>query len=120
MRENRWNTATAMKITRPEPKRNVKRKPLFKGLPVGEKLLYLSSVIIGVAMLSSVLSQHARVTELAVEIRQLDKQIEETERAKLKLETEKMQLTSPEQIRQFAESRGLELTDPKFIPKVKP
>jgi cell division protein FtsL len=122
MRENRWNTATARTIidSGAKPRARERKAPLLKGLPVGEKLLYLASVVVGVALLSSVLAQYARVTELGVAIRQTEKAIEKTRRTQLQLESERMKLTSPEKIREFAESHGLELTDPKFIPKLRP
>jgi cell division protein FtsL len=123
MKEDRWNVAVARPLTpaaQERKKRESKQQPLLKGLPVGEKLLYLSSVVVCVTLITTVISQYARATELSVHIQKTEQQIEKAQKVNLQLETEKKNLESAERIRQFAESKGLELKTPKILPSIQP
>lgn len=115
MREN-WNTAVARPLNPSSTVETKKRKRvLFRGVSVGEKLVYLFSVIICVALTVAVISQYAKVTELNIAMSQVEKEIDQTKKVNLQLETEKKKMESVERIRKFAESKGLELTTPQVI-----
>jgi cell division protein FtsL len=121
MREDRFHAATARPLERPYTETNKKRaKSPSKALPVGEKMLYLFSVIVCVALAVSVLSRYAKATELNVAIRNTELEISKTQKENLQLESEIRKLRSVERIQQFAESKGLQLTAPKYLPSIRP
>lgn len=117
MREQRGNVAFATPIERDELKQSPKKrvKPLLIGLPVGEKILYLCSIVVCAGLAIAVVSQHAKVTELSVSIQRTQNEIKKVEEVNLQLETEKKHLGSVERIRQFAKEQGL-----TFIPNILP
>lgn len=120
MREYSWNMAVARQL--PPPKieqdgfRGKQTQPLSKTVPVGEKLLYLFSVIICVSLALIVISKYAIITELNLTIRNMEIRAQEVNKINLQLETQKEQLSSVEAIRNFAEKKGLELSLPKILP----
>lgn len=120
MREHSWNTAVARQLPSPIIEQDVFRKKqsqgLPKGVPIGEKVLYLLSVIICVSLALVVIAKHARVTELNLSIRNIETQIHDTNKLNLQLEAQKEQRSSIEAIRNFAEEKGLELSLPKILP----
>jgi cell division protein FtsL len=96
------------------------KKPVRKGLPFGEKLLYLFSVIFCVLLAFAVLSQLVTISALNVEITQIGHKMQQTERMNLKLEMDKRKLESIERMRQYAKSKGMELKPQKILPAVEP
>jgi cell division protein FtsL len=121
MSKERWNVAVARPIDTSVATRTGKRKkPRLVGMPVGEKLLYLFSVVVCVALLLTVVSRFAKVTELNVAIHATELAIEKAQKENLQLETEKRKLESPERIRKFAESKGLQFLAPKYLPSIHP
>lgn len=99
--------------TVPKPKtrtRQIKRKIVHKkGLPVKEKLLYLGTVILFVLVTSVVLSNQAKLTEINVEIQQLEQQMTQVEADIVNLEAEARKLRDPERIKRMARELGMEL-----------
>ncbi|MGA8943202.1 MAG: cell division protein FtsL [Thermoactinomyces sp.] len=120
MREDRFNAAVARPLDKPYTRKKKKRLAPLKALPTGEKLLYLFTVIVCVAMAVIVLSRFAKVTELNVAIQNTEQEIKKAEKEIQQLETESSQLRSVERIRKFAEQKGLELTAPKYLPSIRP
>lgn len=120
MRENRSNVAVARPLTDSTAAVKKKKKPLLKGLPIGEKLLYLFSILVCVTLALTVISGYAKITELNVAIQKTENEIKQAQKVNLKLETEKKKLGSVERIREFAESKGLELNAPKVLPSIQP
>lgn len=122
MREDRGNLAVASPLTDKKTGARVKKrkKSLLKTLPVGEKLLYLFSVFVCVALVLTVISRYAKVTELNVAIRKTEIEIQDTKKVNFRLETQKRKLGSVERIRRFAESKGLELNAQKILPSIQP
>ncbi|MBA4494254.1 cell division protein FtsL [Paenactinomyces guangxiensis] len=122
MREARGNVAVARSLSAPasavRPKRE--KKPLLKGFTVGEKLLYLFSIFICVALAIAVISRYVAITELNVAVHKTEKKIEETKKVNENLRTKKEELGSTERISKFAESKGLKLKPPKVLPSVQP
>ncbi|SFJ04841.1 cell division protein FtsL [Thermoflavimicrobium dichotomicum] len=124
MRENRGNVAVALPYrqgsTATKPKQN--RRPHFQviGLTTGEKVLYLLSVVVCVALALAVLSQYAEVTELNASINQTETEIRKAKEVNLQLDTEKKKLENTERIRDFAEKNGLYLDTVKSIPSIQP
>lgn len=120
MRRDFWNTAVARQLQPSQIERGVfeerQAKPLLKGFPVGEKLLYLFSVLICVALALIVTSKHAKVAELNLGIQNMDTRVQEMNKMNVQLQTQKEQLSSIENIRTFAEHKGLELSLPKILP----
>jgi cell division protein FtsL len=96
------------------------KKPIRKGLPFAEKLLYLFSVIFCVLLAFAVLSQLVTISGLNVEITQIGSKMQQAERMNLKLETDKRKLESIERIRQYAKSKGMELKSQKILPSIQP
>jgi cell division protein FtsL len=96
------------------------KKPIRKGLPFAEKLLYLFSVIFCVLLAFAVLSQLVTISGLNVEITQIGSKMQQAERMNLKLETDKRRLESIERIRQYAKSKGMELKSQKILPSIQP
>jgi cell division protein FtsL len=96
------------------------KKPLRKGLPFAEKLLYLFSVIFCVFLAFAVLSQLVTISGLNVKMTQVGNKMQQVERMNLKLETDKRKLESIERIRQYAHSKGMELKSQKILPSIQP
>ncbi|PRZ16987.1 cell division protein FtsL [Laceyella sediminis] len=121
MRRDQYNVAVARPFEKPYTKvRDKKQKAPRTTVTMGEKLLYLSSVIVCVALALVVLSKYAKVNELNVALQETNAAIEEAHKVNFKLETEKKKLADVERIRKFAESNGLELTTPKYLPSIRP
>lgn len=123
MRENQGNVALVFPVEKPKDwgkptKRS--RKSLSKGLPMGEKLLYLFSVILCVALAAVILTRYAKVTELNMAIRETEIKIEKSKEVNLQLETEKSKLENVERIRKFAEEQGFERKAAKKLPSIRP
>lgn len=119
MRENQGNVALAVPVKRKQAPVKA-AKSLKTYLTVGEKLLYLFSVVICVLLASIVLSKYAKVAELNVSIHQVTTQIDQTKKVNLQLETEKKKLGSVERVRKFAEDQGLQLKGSKMLPAIRP
>jgi cell division protein FtsL len=111
------NTAVAYQIPESTPKTHTqqRKKKIFKGLPAGEKMLYLASVVVCFVFAVFIMTRYAHLTQLDVSIQQTEKQINRAKEVNLQLESEKMKLSSLEQIRQFAEQNDLQ-----FIPTIQP
>ncbi|MDA8354409.1 MAG: cell division protein FtsL [Firmicutes bacterium] len=111
MREYRGNTAVAYQ---PEPQQKVtaqrERKPAY-GLPPGEKLLYLVSVIICAALATAVLSLYAKAAEINMKVQQVEQKTAELQETNQALKQQKKQLKSGDRIRQFAENQGMVLAE---------
>jgi cell division protein FtsL len=107
MMENRGNAARAVSFEETAARQKRRRLSQAKGIPAGEKLLYLFSVVICVALATLVISRYAEVTELNVEIQKVEEEAKRIEEINRQLETEKKMLSSGERIRQFAEMRGM-------------
>ena len=121
MREDRFNGAAAKQLDKPYiGERKEKRLTPLKAFPTGERLLYLFSIILCVALAVLVLSRYAKVSELNVAIQNTELEIQKVEKENLQLETEANKLRSVERIRKFAEQKGLELTAPKYLPSISP
>ncbi|PTX51245.1 cell division protein FtsL [Melghirimyces profundicolus] len=115
MREYRGNTSVAYQLE-PQPKVAArKEKQPQTGLPAGEKLLYLASVVICVALASGVLSLYAKSAEINMETQKVAQQAEELKEANRGLTERKNELKSGERIRQFALDKGMVPAD-KTVP----
>ena len=107
MMENRGSAARAVAFEEAAVKKKKRRLLQAKGLPASEKLLYLFSVVVCVALAALVISQYAEVTELNVEIQKVEEEAKKIMEINRQLEAEKNMLSSGERIRQFAETRGM-------------
>lgn len=110
MRENQGSAAVALdyQVAAEEKK---KKNLIRQGISASEKLLYLLSVVVCVALASLVLSLYARVTETNVQIQKQKREVERLQEVNRQLETEQRELSRGERIRKFAEERGM-------VPKV--
>ncbi|MDR6224808.1 cell division protein FtsL [Desmospora profundinema] len=115
MRDFRGNTSVAHQLEQPQVPRTEKQLQK-QGLPTVEKWLYLTSVIVCVVIASLVLSRHAMLTEINMEVQQLEREAAELTESNRQLTTEKVDLGSGERIRQFAEERGMTLIREKRSP----
>lgn len=107
MREFRGNTSVAYQMeSQPKVTTQEKRLPQT-GLPPGEKILYLVSVIICVALASWVLSRSAAVAETNLKLQEVERRAAEVEEAN-KADRERIHgLKSGERIRRYAEENGM-------------
>lgn len=108
MREYRGNTSVAYRLEQPHVPQT-ERQPQQQGFPAAEKLLYLSSVIVCVAIVSLILAGHATLAETNMEIQKLEREAAALAETNRQLTNEKSDLESGERIRQFAEERGMTL-----------
>ncbi len=117
MRKEHGNAAVSYQVPASTPKTHTQQRPrkIIKGLPAGEKLLYLASVVICIVFAILVMTRYAQLTELDVSIQQTEKQISKAKEVNLQLESEKMKANSLEKIRQFAVQNGLQVI-PSFQP----
>lgn len=117
MRKERGNVAVAIQYpkttTGTRKKRKVRQR--IKRLPASEKILYLCSIIICVALAVVVVSRYAVVAELNVAIEKQSEAIQQTKEVNLQLESDIKELSSIERIREFAKEHGL-----KLIPSIRP
>lgn len=92
----------------PQPKQatQTKRQPQV-GFPAGEKLLYLASLILCVALASGVLSQYAKAAEVNLKLQQVERQAAAVEEENDAHRERIHALKSGERIRQFAEENGM-------------
>lgn len=107
MMENRGSAAKAAVFEEAAVKKKKRRLLQARGLPAGEKLLYLFSVVVCVALAVLVISQYAKVTELNMEIQKVEEEAKRIQEINRQLEAEKNMLSSGERIRRFAEMRGM-------------
>ncbi|SHE62286.1 cell division protein FtsL [Seinonella peptonophila] len=120
MRENQGNAALAYSVEKQNQKKlkaGSKKAPRI-ALPVGEKLLYLFSIVVCVLLASVVLAKYAEVTALNVSIQEISTEVEKTKEVNLQLESEKKRLGSMERVRKFAEEQGLQMKATQSIPSV--
>jgi len=107
MMENRGSAARAVAFEETAVEKKRRRLLQARGLPAGEKLLYLFSVVVCVALAALVISQYAEVTELNVEIQKVEEETKRIQEINRQLEAEKNMLSSGERIRRFAEMKGM-------------
>lgn len=117
MLKEQGSAAVSFQVPASTPKTHTQQRPrrIIKGLPAGEKILYLSSVVVCILLAVLVMSRFAEITQLEVSIQQTEKQMDKEKEVNLQLESEKLQAGSLEQIRQFAKENGLQV-----IPSIKP
>jgi len=98
-----------------ETRRTVKRK---KSIPTREKLLYLFSVGICVAVAGLVIFHYAQIYEVNAKIQQVEKEIKmiESENANLKLEVNKQ--SDPKLLIEKAKLLGLQPSDEQNISEI--
>jgi cell division protein FtsL len=111
MRESRGNTAFAVPFEKTVVKPEKQERPKRVGLPAGEKLLYLGSVVLCVTLSAFVLSQHATSAQLNMQTQQLEQQAAELKESNQQLQAELAQLKSSKRIREFARDNGMKLVD---------
>lgn len=107
MKDYRGNTSVAYQME-PQPKQTAqtKRQPQT-GFPAGEKLLYLASLILCVALASGVLSRYAEVAEINLKLQQVERRAVAVEEANQAYRERIHALKSGERIRRFAEENGM-------------
>lgn len=88
-----------------------KRVLIRQGISACEKLLYLFSVVVCVALASLVLSFYATVTETNLQIQRQEREVERLKEENRLLEMERRDLERGERIRKVAEEQGM-------IPKI--
>ncbi|SDW05784.1 cell division protein FtsL [Marininema mesophilum] len=112
MREYRGNASTAFQLeSRPKKADQRERQPRKPGFPVGEKLLYLFSVVICVALALLVLSRYAAATELSMKLSKVEQEASQSQETIQELESQQKELKSGERIRRYAEDRGMVLQE---------
>ncbi len=85
-----------------------KKKVFIKqGISASEKLLYLFSVVICVALASLVLSFYAMVAETNLQIQKMEREVERIKEENRLLEMERRDLERGERIRNIAEEQGM-------------
>lgn len=90
-------------LIRETKKKIVRKKPI----PVGEKLLYLVAVIVGVIISGIIIFRYAEIYNMNLQTKQINSQIQTMTVEVQQLQREVQALSDPERIRQFAESQGM-------------
>lgn len=90
-------------VIRETRKKVIKRKTI----PVGEKLLYLLTVIGVVFIASIIISKHAEIYNISLHIKQVNTDIQSMQIEVEQLQREVQILSNPERIREFAEANGM-------------
>ncbi|GGA32557.1 hypothetical protein GCM10007416_01430 [Kroppenstedtia guangzhouensis] len=107
MRDYRGNTSVAYQME-PQPKKTAQTKRLSQtGFPAGEKLLYLASLILCVALASGILSRYAEAAEINLKLQQVERRVAAVEEANQAYQERIHALKSGERIRRFAEENGM-------------
>ncbi|WP_028549277.1 cell division protein FtsL [Paenibacillus sp. UNC451MF] len=106
---------SGQKVSIKETKKIVYRS---KSLPVQEKLLYLFTVLVCVAVASLIIWRYAQIYEMNTRIMKLETDIQmlQAENSVLKRSVDK--LSSPDRLREEAKKWGMGPTDEKQISKV--
>jgi cell division protein FtsL len=114
----RTNAAVAKPLAPTVDTGSKKKKQLVPSqrLTVGEKIVYLCSIIICVMLALTVLSRYAKVIELKVSINKMDQEIKIAKKENNSLEAQRKQLESIDHIRKFADAKGLELINMRTLP----
>ncbi|MXQ55359.1 hypothetical protein [Shimazuella alba] len=117
MRKEQGNTSLAyqLPVSTPKTRTQIRSRRVIKGLPSSEKVLYLVSTIICIMAAVFVMTRYAQLTQLDVSIQQTESRINKTKEVNIQLDSEKIRLSSLEQIRKFAEQNGLQI-----IPSIHP
>ncbi|MFC6331369.1 cell division protein FtsL [Paenibacillus septentrionalis] len=90
-------------VIRETRKKVVKRK----SIPVGEKLLYLMTVLVCVIVASIIISRYADIYNINLHIKQVNSEMQSMQLDVQQLEREVQTLNDPERIRKYAESQGM-------------
>lgn len=90
-------------IIRETRKKVVRRK----SIPVGEKLLYLMTVLVGVVIASVIIFRYADIYDINLHIKQVNSEMQGMEIQMQQLERQVQALSNPERIREFAEAQGM-------------
>jgi len=90
-------------VIRETRKKVVKRK----SIPVGEKLLYLMTVLVCVIVASIIISRYADIYNINLHIKQINSEMQSMQLDVQQLEREVQTLNDPERIRKYAESQGM-------------
>lgn len=107
MREYRGNVSVAYQLEQPDRVAQRKKMPQKRGLSAGEKMLYLVSILIVVAVSTLILSRYAAMAELNLQASDIQRNIAQLQEENQQLESETKELMRPERIRRFAEDRGM-------------
>jgi len=78
-----------------------------KSIPVQEKLLYIFTVFIGVAVAGVIIFRYAQIYDMNLEIKQLNSSYQNMTIEMEELKKQVEMLSDPERIRQMAESQGM-------------
>lgn len=78
-----------------------------KSIPVGEKLLYLMTVLVGVVIASVIIFRYADIYDVNLHVKQVKSEMETMQLEMQQLERQVQTLSNPERIRQFAEAQGM-------------
>lgn len=106
MRQVQGSTAATLDY-QVSQKKEKKRVLIRQGVSVPEKLLYLFSVVVCVALASLVLSFYATVAETNLQIQKQEREVERLKESNRLLEMERRDLERGERIRKVAEERGM-------------
>lgn len=106
LREERKKAETANKRNPQQAPRNRRR-----GIPVGEKLLYLLAVLVFVAVASLVVYRYAELYQLNREIQMTSDQYDQAVEQSKELQREVERLKDPGRIKEMATKYGLQPLD---------
>lgn len=78
-----------------------------KSIPVGEKLLYLMTVLAVVVIASVIIFRYADIYDVNLHIKQVNNEMQSMQLEIQQLERQFQTLSNPERIREFAEAHGM-------------
>ncbi|MFF2482879.1 cell division protein FtsL [Paenibacillus sp. NPDC058071] len=82
-----------------------------KSLPTQEKLLYLFSVVVVVAVLCAILIRQTQIYDMSVNIKQMNNEYESMNVEMIELKRQVEMLSNPERIRKLAEEQGMAVAE---------
>ena len=90
-------------IIRETKKKVVRKKPI----PAGEKVLYLTAVLMGVIILGVIIFRYADIYYTSLQVKQINSEMQAMTIEVEQLQREVQTLSNPERIREFAHSQGM-------------
>jgi cell division protein FtsL len=112
------NLAIEQKSTNKVKAREVRRVPQQKTLPIQEKLLYLFTVAICVAVACVVVWRYAQIYEMSSQIHSIQQRIDKLEAENSALKQEVGKLQSPQRLIDVANMLGMQPVEDKQISRI--
>lgn len=116
LKEEHFHQPTKTKRAQTKHKHNPKQPTI----PTGEKLLYLSAIVLCMLVAGAVLYQSAQIYSVNTRIQDVQREIEQIEKENLNLELESERLMEPQRLIEWGKALGFEISNEEDVTPVAP